>query len=163
MVSSPGYVKEVSNAWYRHEEQQALAQPIVDLLENDEGDDDYETEISKAREESKKTYGIGPGPLPPIIDLRHGGGEPASSNQGWQRLEEEGQGCRLPTYGPAQQRMGDRLKEAREIKKLELTKNFEAKRKNMDEAEGRVAAIGAGRVRIDATNRNEGRDRDPGA
>ena len=36
--------------------------------------------------------------------------------------------------------MGDRLKEARELKKLELKKDFELKRRRMDEAEGRTIA-----------------------
>ena len=110
-------------------------------------DDDYNEEISEARGRWENTYGVGPGPLP-IIDLR--GGE---------------QECIPEVYGPKQKRLGDQLRERREFKKQALRKEFEAKRKNMDEAEGRVVAknqhVGAGRVRFDVTNSSEGRGRQP--
>ena len=133
MVSSPGYIQEYSNAWYRQEEQQAQDQQIVDWVEIYEGDDDYEAVIAKAREEAAKKYGVGPGPLP-IIDLRQEETDSASSQQRWPG--EEVQGCKLLAYGPQQERMGDRLSEAREIRKLERTKNFEAKRKTWTRKKG---------------------------
>ena len=103
-------------------------QVLADLLEENDVDDDYEAAIEEARA-ARRAAGDAAAQARAAWLAEHGQEE---------RAEEE-ECIPLPVYGP-RQRIGDRLRAAREEKESQRKQDFADQRRSMDSSEGRTTA-----------------------